>query len=202
MKRSRKLPRWLLISLAGVLALLVVFVFVALSPYRITSSAMEPTLNCAKGPTSPGCLGGSGDRVLACRICLDFGRNPSRGDIVVFNTPGEAALKCGEGGTFVKRVIGLPGDTVHEDDHGFIYIESPGAKQFVKLKEPYISAQDRLADSAHFARTWKVPQSEYFVIGDNRSASCDSRVWGAMPRTNMIGPVVFRYWPLSRVGSP
>jgi signal peptidase I len=202
MKRSRKLLRWLLIGLAGVLALLVVFVLVAMSPYRITSSAMEPTLNCAKGAASPGCLGGSSDRVLACRICLDFGRNPSRGDIVVFNTPGEAALKCGEGGVFVKRVIGLPGETVREDDHGFIYIESPGAKQFVKLKEPYISAQERLADAAHFGRTWKVPLGEYFTIGDNRSQSCDSRVWGAVPRTNMIGPVVFRYWPLSRIGFP
>jgi Signal peptidase, peptidase S26 len=66
--------------------------------------------------------------VLACRICLDFGQNPSRGDIVVFNTPREAALKCGEGGVFVKQVIGLPGDTVHEDDHGFIYIKSQGAR--------------------------------------------------------------------------
>ena len=184
------------------LALLVVFVFVALAAYRIPSSAMEPTLSCEKGPASPGCLGDTSDRVLACRICLDFGQNPSRGDIVVFNTPGEAALKCGEGGTFVKRVIGLPGETVHEDDHGFIYIKSSGPKQFVTLKEPYISAQDRLADTAHFGETWKVPPGEYFTLGDNRSQSCDSRTWGGVPRGNLIGPVVFRYWPLSRIGFP
>ena len=107
-----------------------------MNPYRIPSSSMEPTLNCAKGPANPGCLGDSSDRVLACRICLDFG-SPSRGDIVVFNTPKGVADKCGEGGTFVKRVIGLPGDTVHEDGKGFISIKKPNTPEFVKLKESY-----------------------------------------------------------------
>jgi signal peptidase I len=161
---------------------------------------MEPTLNCAKGQFAAGCLGGSSDRVLACTICLHFGP-PSRGDIVVFNTPGAAALKCGEGGTFVKRVIGLPGDTVREDDRGFIWIRSPGAKEFVKLREPYLSAQRRLADTGHFGETWKVPTGEYFMVGDNRAQSCDSRVWGSVPRNKLIGTVFFVYWPLSRLGS-
>ena len=201
MKRSRKLLRWLLISLAGVLALLAALRLCRHEPVSDHQLRDGADAELRKGRPVPAASAAQAT-ACSCRICLDFGRNPARGDIVVFNMPGEAALKCGEGGTFVKRVIGLPGDTVHEDDHGFIYIESPGAKQFVKLKEPYISAQDRLADSAHFARTWRVPQSEYFVIGDNRFQSCDSRVWGAVPRTNMIGPVVFRYWPLSRIGSP
>jgi signal peptidase I len=95
--------RKFLVIVACLLALGVLIFAVGVRPYQIPSSAMEPTLNCAKGPTSPGCLGSSNDRVLACRICLDFGQNPSRGDIVVFNTPREAALKCGEGGVFVKR---------------------------------------------------------------------------------------------------
>jgi signal peptidase I len=194
--------RRLLIGLAVLLALLLVFVFVGFSAYRIPSSAMEPTLHCAKGPESPGCLGGSSDHILACRVCLDFGQNPSRGDIVVFKTPGEAAIKCGAGGTFVKRVIGLPGETVREDKHGFIYIRSSGSGQFAKLEEPYISAAARLADTAHFGVTWKVPAGEYFVLGDNRSQSCDSRTWGGVPRGNMTGTVVFRYWPLSRIGIP
>ncbi len=108
---------WVL-TVAGAILIVLALKQWVVNPYRIPSSSMEPNLNCAKGPANPGCLGDSSDRVLACRICLDFGRNPSRGDIVVFNTPSEAALKCGEGGTFVKRVIGLPGDTVHEDNHG------------------------------------------------------------------------------------
>jgi len=198
-RQSRNVLRWLVISLAGVIVLFVVFALVALRPYRIPSSAMEPTLNCAK--PAIGCLGGSQDRVLACRICFDLG-SPSRGDIVVFDTPGKAALECGEGGVFVKRLIGLPGETVREDDHGFIWIRAPNSNTWVKLKESYLTSQRRLADSAHFGQTWRVPRGEYFMLGDNRSQSCDSRSWGGVRRANLIGPVVFRYWPLSRIGFP
>src|SRR4029077_2723729 len=132
-------------------------------------------------------------------ICLDFGP-PSRGDIVVFNTPSEAALKCGEGGTFVKRVIGLPGDTVREDDNGFIWIRGPGDKTFVKLKEPYLTTERRLADTAHFGQVWHVPAGQYFMMGDNRASSCDSRSWGSVPRGKLIGTGFFVYWPPDRIG--
>jgi signal peptidase I len=199
------LPRSVRVTLDWILTIVGAIVIVlalkqwVVNPYRIPSSSMEPTLNCAKGPAFPGCLGNSSDRVLACRICLDFGP-PSRGEIVVFNTPTEAALKCGEGGTFVKRVIGLPGDTVREDDNGFIWIRGPGSKTWVKLNEPYLSAQRRLADSAHFGQKWRVPQGEYFMMGDNRSQSCDSRSWGSVPRNKLIGTVFFVYWPPDRIG--
>ena len=123
-------------------------------------------------------------------------------DIVVFNTSEEAAVKCGQGGTFVKRVIGLPGDTVREDAKGFIWIRGPDAKEFVKLKEPYLSASSRSADNAHFRETWRVPDGDYFMVGDNRSESCDSRTWGSVPRNKLIGTVFFVYWPLNRIGIP
>lgn len=200
-RSRRNVWRWLLIGVAVVLVLALVVGFIGFKPYRIVSSAMEPTLSCAKGPASPGCLGDSDDRVLACRICLHFG-DPSRGDIVVFNTPPAAARKCGEGGAFVKRVIGLPGETVREDDHGFIWIKKPGSSTFVKLDESYIGRRSRLADTQYFGKRWRVPDGQYFVLGDNRSASCDSRVWGSVPKSDLIGTVVFRYWPLSRLGSP
>jgi len=189
---------WIL-TIAGAILIVLALKAWVVNPYRIPSSSMEPTLNCAKGPLNQGCLGDSSDRVLACRICLDFGRNPSRGDIVVFNTPRAAAKQCGEGGTFVKRVIGLPGEMVHEDDKGFMSIKKPGARQFVRLKEPYISKQDRLADSQHFGDTWTVPANGYFMMGDNRSESCDSRTWGSVPRNKLIGTVFFVYWPPDRI---
>ena len=192
----RKVLRWLVISMAVVFVLVVVFAVVALAPYRIPSSAMEPTLNCAK--PAIGCLGDSQDRMLACRICFDLG-SPSRGDIVVFTAPGKAALRCGEGGTFVKRVIDLPGETVHEDSKGYILIKKPGSPDFEKLKEPYLPKQNRLQDSQHFGQTWTVPPNSYFMMGDNRSQSCDSRTWGSVPRDKLIGTVFFVYWPPDRI---
>ncbi|HZT93972.1 MAG TPA: signal peptidase I [Gaiellaceae bacterium] len=187
---------WIL-TIAGAILIVLALKQWVVNPYRIPSSSMEPALNCAK--PAAGCLGDSSDRVLACRICLDFAA-PSRGDIVVFNTPSEAASKCGEGGTFVKRVIGLPGETLREDDRGFIWVRRPGSIKFVKLKESYIPAQDRLSDNAHFSETWKVPPGDYFMMGDNRSESCDSRTWGAVPRGKLIGIVFFVYWPPDRIG--
>jgi signal peptidase I len=191
---------WIL-TIAGAILIVLALKQWVVNPYRIPSSSMEPSLNCAKGPSpsQSGCLGDSSDRVLACRICLDFGP-PSRNDIVVFNTPTEAAARCGEGGTFVKRLIGLPGETVKEDDSGFIYVRGPDSKTFVKLKEPYLSKARRLADSNHFGQTWHVPQGEYFMMGDNRSQSCDSRTWGSVPRDKLIGIVFFVYWPPDRIG--
>jgi signal peptidase I len=187
---------WIL-TIAGAILIVLALKEWVVNPYRIPSSSMEPTLNCAKPAID--CLGNSSDRVLACRICLDFGP-PSRGDIVVFNTPSEAALKCGEGGTFVKRVIGLPGETVREDRHGFIWIRGPDSTKWVKLKEPYLSTQRRLADTGHFGKTWQVAKDGYFMMGDNRAESCDSRAWGSVPRNKLIGTVFFVYWPPDRIG--
>jgi len=170
-------------------------------PYRIPSSSMERGLNCAK--PGEGCLGSSDDRVLALRLEYDF-EAPQRGQIVVFTAPATAS-KCvaGDGGTtFVKRIIGLPGETVREDDRGFIWIRGADSPTWTKLDEPYVSPAYRDSDAEHFGKTWRVPQGEYFMLGDNRGGSCDSRTWGAVPRGNLIGPVVFRYWPPDRIGFP
>jgi signal peptidase I len=187
---------WIL-TIVGAVAIVVLLKVFVVNPYRIPSSSMEPALNCAK--PGPGCLGDSSDRVLACRICLRFG-GPSRGDIVVFNTPETAKTDCGEGGTFVKRVVGLPGELVHEDKHGNILVKKPGSPAYVKLQEPYLTSARRLADSQHFGKTWRVAPDSYFMMGDNRSQSCDSRTWGSVPRKDLIGTVFFVYWPPDRIG--
>jgi len=147
---------------------------------------MEPTLQCAR--PAAGCDGTFSDRVIANRLAYRF-RDPHRGDIVVFNAPPAAKQQCSEGGTFVKRIVGLPGEVVSER-LGYVYINGK------PLKEPYVDSRRR--DS--ITRTWsRVPPNEYFMMGDNRAASCDSRMWGPVPRKNLIGPVLLTYWPLNRI---
>jgi signal peptidase I len=187
---------WVL-TIAGAILIVLGLKAWVVNPYRIPSSSMEPTLHCAR--PAPGCESGFSDRVLACRICLDVS-SPHRGQIIVFNTPPLALVKCGAGGTFVKRLIGLPGETIHEDDKGNIWIRGPDGGTYKELREPYIQASRRLADTAHFGGSWHVPLGSYFFMGDNRAQSCDSREWGSVPRKNLIGTVFFVYWPPNRIG--
>jgi signal peptidase I len=183
---ARSTVEWAITVVLAVVAVLVVKVEVA-NPYRIPSPSMEPTLHCAK-PVD-GCQGRFSDRVIANRFIYRF-RDPKRGEIVVFDTP-PAAIACGETGTFVKRIIGLPGEVVSERS-GMVYVNGKA------LDEPYID--QALRDQR--TETWKrVPENSYFVMGDNRASSCDSRVWGTVPRDNLIGPVFLTYWPPNRVGT-
>ena len=178
---------WAVTILGAVVIVLAIKAYVV-NPYRIPSSSMEPTLHCAR-PLS-GCMAQFSDRVLADRFIYHF-RDPKRGEIVVFKTPPAAALACGgEGGTFVKRLIALPGDRWREQN-GYIYINGQ------RLNEPYIEADRRDSDTIT-ERT--VPKGEYLMLGDNRSSSCDSRRWGTVPRKNLVGPVFAIYWPPKRIG--
>jgi signal peptidase I len=180
---------WIVTIVVAVGAVLAIKAWVV-NPYRIPSSSMEPTLHCAQ--PAPGCVARFSDRVLANRFIYRF-RDPKRGEIIVFHTPPEAEARCGAGGTFVKRLIGLPAETVHEDGKGFISIDGK------RLNEPYVQASRRLSDTSNFNKTWHVPPGEYFFMGDNRGQSCDSRRWGAVPRKSLIGPVFAVYWPPNRI---
>jgi signal peptidase I len=174
-----------IVTIAGAVAIVLAIKAWVVNPYRIPSSSMEPTLHCAG---APGCEAHLSDRVLANRFIYHF-RSPHRGEIVVFKTPPEARSRCGAGGTFVKRLIALPGETWSEKN-GFVYIDGR------RLNEPYIKP-DRRDSETHGAR--KIPKGMYFMMGDNRQSSCDSRVWGPVPRSNLIGEVFATYWPPNRI---
>jgi signal peptidase I len=190
---TRGLPRqwrvaidWAVTIIGAVLIVIGIKAYVV-NPYRIPSSSMEPTLHCAR--PSQGCEARWSDRVLANRFIYHF-RDPKRKEIVVFETPARAKALCGAGGTFVKRLIGLPGDRWREEN-GFIFINGR------RLDEPYIEDDRRPLNETIPER--RIPKDRYLMLGDNRESSCDSRRWGYVPRDNLIGPVFAVYWPPKRI---
>jgi signal peptidase I len=176
------------VTIAVAVALVLAFEAEVAKPFRIPTSSMEQTLHCAK----PGewCLGSADDRVIANRLAYRFG-SPEPGQIVVFRAPAAAAAKCGpgEGGTFVKRLIGLPGERVSERDGQILVDGRP-------LSEPYVDPRLRGHETASWPR---IGPGHYFFLGDDRVHSCDSREWGTVPRSSLVGPVVLTYWPLDRI---
>lgn len=158
-------------------------------PYRIPTPSMEPTLHCAK-PVD-GCLSRVADRVIANRLVYRF-HDPKRGDIVVFKAPARVKAACGAGGTYVKRIVGLPGEKLSMRN-GVVFVGG------VALAEPYLGARYRGRQNGDWGR---VASDAYFVLGDNRTMSCDSRRWGAVGRDEIIGRAEVTYWPPTRVGEP
>ena len=146
--------------------------FVAEARY-IPSGSMEPTLQI-------------NDRLIIDKISYNF-RQPQRGDIVVFS-PTEALKQQNFKDAFIKRVIGLPGETV-EVKGGRVYVNGQ------VLREQYIEEE---AEYSYGPVT--VPEDNYLVLGDNRNNSYDSHYWGFVPRNNIIGRAIVRFWPLDRVG--
>lgn len=140
----------------------------------IPSASMEPTMHCA-APAS-GCLGTAPDGV----VVDEPASNLRRADVIAFHVPQLAVERCGAGGVFIKRIVGLPGETI-EERQGYVYIDGK------KINEPYIKADRR---DFQTQQPLKIDPGNYFVMGDNRASSCDSRVWGTVPTSSVIGKVV------------
>lgn len=154
---------------------------------RLPNPVLPDGAHAALRPPGVGCEGDTGDRILVVRFALFW--TPSRSDVIAFDAPPEAAVRCGSHGTFVKRLIGFSGETVTEKN-GIIFINGK------RLLEAHVKPRRRDTRSG----SWKVPKGKYFFMGDNRANSCDSRHFGSVPRSNLVGPVVARYWPFDRFG--
>lgn len=176
----------------------------AVKPYKIPSGSMEPTLDI-------------GQRVLVNRFLYDM-REPHRGEIVVFHPPagaqsssecavlldGRQPLEAGEacpksisdssGETFIKRIVAVGGDTLSvEEGH-------PVVNGVEKTDEPYINACGG-GYQCNLPKTIRIPKGYFFMMGDNRGESDDSRYWGPVPRGWIIDKAFATYWPPDRVGT-
>ena len=179
---TRWLREGLLVVLVAVLVAVLLRAFVVQTFY-IPSGSMEPTLQI-------------GDRILVNKLSYHL-HAVNRGDIVVFGRP--PAENCGGQAVndLVKRVIGLPGDVVSLGQ-GHVYVDGrrldeswlPPAEQGVTEMGPPGPTYD-------LAQPYKVPANDYYVMGDNRTDSCDSRYWGPIPRSLIVGKVEMRVWPVT-----
>ena len=162
-----------LIAIALCLALLI-RTFVA-EPRYIPSESMVPTLY-------------EGDRLVVEKVSYHF-QQPRTGDIVVFQPPAELQRRgYSKDQAFIKRVIGVPGEIVSVTN-GKVYLNGQ------PLSEDYIAEPP----NQPFPPV-QVPENEFFVMGDNRNNSNDSRYWGFLPKENIIGRAIFRFWPIDRFG--
>jgi len=151
----------------------------AFQTFFIPSGSMEPTLLV-------------GDRILVDKLAVDWG-SIHRGDILVFKAP--PTENCGGEpvSDLVKRVIGLPGDRIYSNGNT-IYVNKVALKEAWPHNEP-------LGTSIASAKNPVVVQpGRYFMMGDNHSDSCDSRMWGTITHSEIIGKAFFRVWPLTRLG--
>jgi signal peptidase I len=142
-----------------------------ISPFVVDGESMHPTFENL-------------DYLVIDELIYDF-QSPARGDVIVFRYPGNPSV------FYIKRVIGLPGETV-SIDRGIVSITKVDGSN-ITLGEPYIVNED-----ATYTKKVSLRAGEYFVMGDNRPNSSDSRVWGVLPKKNIIGRVDLRLLPVSK----
>ncbi len=181
--------RWIF-ELVGVVVVALVLAFLlrtfVIATYSIPSGSMEPTLQV-------------GDRIVVDKLSYHL-HGVDRGNIVVFSTPPNENCAGPPVANLVKRVIGLPGET----------ISLSGGRVVINgrvLPEPWLPASEQHTtypgpSSAPYAlhQPYRIPSGDVYVMGDNRMLSCDSRYWGPIKKSTIVGKVDVRIWPLSRLG--
>lgn len=150
--------------------------FFIAAPFLVDGASMVPTFQ-------------DKNYLVVDRLTYSVGE-PSRGDVIVFKLPDTPSK------TLIKRVIGLPGETVILN-HGTVSIKNAEHPDGFELSEPYLSGENRrTADEMQIT----LSPDQYFVLGDNRHVSSDSRVWGTLPQENIIGRAFLRLYPLNEIG--
>lgn len=165
------------LALYSVVALgLALFVrFFIAAPYIVSGASMDPTFE-------------SWHYLIIDQVTYRL-ENPERGDVVVFTYPYDTTR------SFIKRVIGLPGETLIIKENS-VTIQNKESPEGFLLPEPYITPENRRMGELKIA----LKEGEYFVMGDNRLASADSRSWGALPKENIVGRALLRLYPFTQIG--
>ncbi len=153
------------------LIVLPIRMFIA-EPFIVSGSSMDPTFQ-------------NGQYLIVDKVTYELG-DPKRGDVIIFKYPLDPSKY------YIKRIIGLPGETVTMTDTKISIKQSDGQK--IDWPEPYIT----YSIPQNFTKT--LPEEQYFVLGDNRPASSDSRIWGTLPRKNIVGRPLFRLLPVGKIG--
>ena len=168
------------IVILAALLFLVVSTLVA-EPFEVEQRSMEPTL-------------ASGDHILIDKLSPRWSPY-ARGDVIVFHAPGQYDAEVIP---YLKRIVGMPGDTI-QIENGRIFI-TPNGGVPTRLDERYLAeGETSLPQGLEGRREWTVPENAYFVLGDNRSDSVDSRTFGAIPHDRIVGRAWLRYLPVDRV---
>jgi len=153
-------------------------------PYIVSGQSMFPTFD-------------TGHYLIVNKISYELGAPIKRNSVVVFKFPATAGVPQEVGKDLIKRVIGLPGDTVSENGNVVTISYSNGTATTTEtLDQSYVGSVQQMP--ANFSIT--LSAGEYFVMGDNRGNSYDSRYWGVLPRADIIGEPVLRLFPLSKIG--
>ncbi len=148
--------------------------FFIAAPYLVQGASMDPTFHSA-------------DYLIVDRVTYRF-EEPVRGDVIVFRFPQDPSR------SFIKRVIGLPGETVTIKSEQITITNAEHPDGF-QIDEPYVVPENMRETDTRIT----LGQDEFFVLGDNRKASADSRTWGALPRDHIIGRALLRLYPFSQV---
>ena len=153
---------------------IVIYLFIA-APNQVKGESMMPTFQ-------------NGNYIFTSKVTYKM-RTPVRGDVVVFHSPGNAEIE------YIKRIIGLPGDVVMLQNQE-VYVNGK------KLNEPYISAKTLPLPGGYAEENvpMNIPQGYYFVMGDNRPHSSDSRDFGPITYESIVGQVFYRYFPADKMG--
>jgi signal peptidase I len=183
---ANKSSRWAW-ELASVVVVAVVIAILlrtfVIATYSIPSGSMEPTLQI-------------GDRIVVDKLSYDF-HGVDRGNIIVFSTPPNEDCAGPPVADLVKRVVGLPGETISLSG-GNVYIDGKLLDQsWLPTSEQGKTYPGPSGAGYALHQPFRIPQGDVFVMGDNRMLSCDSRYWGPIKESTIVGKVDVRIWPLS-----